>query len=677
MMKSGKYRNPVSSAVLLMAAHLVASMAMADEDRAADEEMIDEITVLGEQVAGDPPFGFALNEEALARMPGTQDDPIKAIVTLPGVLTNSDFDTGVALRGTRPEDNRYFMDFLPTGYLFHVTGLSIVDGDMVARLQLLSAGFGVEYQGVIGGVISVNTRDPAKDDWTGVADISLIDSGVLAEGPLTPRQRIAVSGRVSYYDLFIGGLIEESREEDEEGLDIVQLPKYTDYRVRYQVDMGSQGKLDFLIDGASDDVQFDLEEDSPTAVLDPARAGSYRLDTAYERQGLVYSQPNNFGHFRMGMARIQTDVSGEFGGVGRTDSQEEEVVFRLQNLMQVGPHEFTFGMSVANTNIVRDLVVRDNGCTEFDVDCLYSDEELETSRIDVRFSQGSAFFEDRFSLSKTTDLSIGLGFIADDYLNRSRLEPRIRLDWSIADAVNLSAGFGRHSQLPSFNYTDPNLGNPTLSYLLADHYVVGVNAALGRGYLGSFNAFYKTINDLVTSDPLRRYDNQGEGRAWGVEFLLRKGLGKLTGWASLTWSRSLRTDRDTGLTTPFEFDQPLSASIVAKYDLSPKVAISGRAAYHSGAPVTPIAGGRPDPDRPEGYLPEYGVLNSSRLPSYFRLGLRADWYTGWRDTTLYIEMINVTDHQNVLRYEYSLDYSERKNIEQLPRFISFGIKKRW
>jgi hypothetical protein len=64
-------------------------------------------------------------------------------VTLPGVLTNNDFDTGVALRGTRPDDNRYYLDFLPTGYLFHITGLSVVDGDMVARLQLLSAGFGV------------------------------------------------------------------------------------------------------------------------------------------------------------------------------------------------------------------------------------------------------------------------------------------------------------------------------------------------------------------------------------------------------------------------------------------------------------------------------------------------------------------------------------------------------
>ena len=664
-------------ALMVMASLPGATLAAQEEDSSPDDEVIDEITVLGERVAGDPPLGFALDEEALARMPGTQNDPIRAVVTLPGVLTNNDFDTGVALRGTRPDDNRYYLDFLPTGYLFHITGLSVVDGDMVARLQLLSAGFGVTYQGVIGGIIAANTRDPAADKAAGVLDISLIDAGLMVEGPLTDRQRVAASARVSYYDLVIGDLVEERREEDEQGLDIIQLPRYKDYRVRYQLDVGARGKLDFLLDGATDDVQFNLDDDAPNAVLDPARAGSYRLDIAYDRQGLVYSQPHDAGHLRLGLGQIQSDVSGQFGDVGRTESQVDETVFRLLNRTKLLDHEFKFGMSISSIDLERDLVIRDNGCTEFDVDCLYSDEEPEISRVSVNYMQGNVFLEDKIELTGSLDLTVGLGYTGDDYLNDAELEPRMRLDWASSEAVTVSAGFGRYSQLPSFDYTDPNLGNPKLSYLLADHYVLGLNAIVARGYIGSFNAFYKSIDDLVTSDPVIRYDNRGEGRAWGAEFLLRKGLGDLTGWVSLTWSRSFRTNTNTGLTSPFEYDQPLSASVVAKYDLSDKIAISGRASFHSGAPVTPIYGGQPDPDRPDGYLPEYGNLNSDRLPAYFRADLRLDWYTGWRNTNLYFEIINVTDHVNVLKYEYSKDYSERKNIEQLPRFISFGVKKRW
>lgn len=666
-----------SLAIMLMASLPGTGFAAADEDVSPDDEAIDEITVLGDRIAGDPPLGFALDEQALGRMPGTQDDPIKAVITLPGVLTNNDFDTGVALRGTRPEDNRYYLDFLPTGYLFHITGLSVVDGDMVARLQLLSAGFGVAYQGVIGGVISANTRDPSADRLSGVIDVSIVDAGLMIEGPITDRQRAAASVRVSYYDVVVGDLVEKRQEEDEQGLDIIQLPRYRDYRLRYQVDAGKRGKLDILVDGAGDDVKFDLGDDSPNAVLDPARAGSYRYDVAYDRQGLVYSQPYDIGKLRFGIGQIQSDVSGEFGDIGKIESKIDETVFRLLNEMSFPGHRLTFGASVSETNLERDLVVRDNGCTEFDVDCLYSDEELETSRVDVRYAQGNVFVEDEIELTSALDLTLGLGHTRDDYLGRSALEPRMRLDWSTSEAVTVSFGAGRYSQLPSFNYTEPNLGNPKLAYLRSDHYVLGINAIIQRGYIGSLNFFYKSIDDLVTSDPAIRYDNGGEGRAWGVELLVRKGLGKLNGWAAVTWSRSFRTDTNTGLTSRFEFDQPLSVSVVAKYDLSDRVSLSGRAAFHSGAPVTPIYGGRPDPNRPDGYLPEYGSLNSERLPSYFRLDLRLDWNTGWRNTLLYFEVINSTDHQNVLKYEFSKDYSERKNLEQLPRFLAFGVKKRF
>ena len=44
---------------------------------------------------------------------------------------------------------------------------------------------------------------------------------------------------------------------------------------------------------------------------------------------------------------------------------------------------------------------------------------------------------------------------------------------------------------------------------------------------------------------------------------------------------------------------------------------------------------------------------------------------------IYFEVINATDNENVAGYEYNVDYSERKNVEQLPMFMSFGVKKRW
>lgn len=651
--------------------------AAADGDAVPAEEGMEEITVFGERLPEKSPFGFTLEAEELSGMPGVQNDPIKAVIALPGVLTNDDFDTGVALRGTRPNDNRYYLDFLPTGYLFHLTGLSVVDGDMVAQLRLLSAGFGVTYQGVVGGIIAANTRDPQAEEWRGLADVSLLDAGLMVEGPVSTRQRVSVSARVSYYDLVIGKLVEDRQEEEEAGLDIVQLPRYTDYRARYQLDVGSDGKLDFLVDGATDDVRFNLDETSDEATVDPARAGTYLFDIAYHREGAVYSQPWRAGQLRLGLGHIGSEVTGEFGDTGHIQKTTGETVFRLVNQANFERHSLKIGTSLSAIDLEQDLVVRDNGCTEFDIECLYTDEDFETSRVELNYASGNLFIEDEIGLAENWNLTLGIGYTADNYVNGSEVEPRLRLDWRAGSFLTLSAGAGRYSQMPDFEYTDPNLGNSALGYLHADHYVVGADAAVARGYLASFNLYYKDLEDIVTSDPLTRYDSRGEGRAWGAEFLLRKGLGKLTGWVSLTWSRSFRTDTETGRTSRFEYDQPLSTSLVARYEISERFSVGGRIAYHSGAPVTPIFGGRPDPDREGGYLPDYGGLNSDRLPAYFRTDLRLDWNTGWRNTSLYFEIINMTNHRNVAGYDYSHDYSERKNVEQLPIFAAFGVKKRW
>ncbi len=90
------------------------------------------------------------------------------------------------------------------------------------------------------------------------------------------------------------------------------------------------------------------------------------------------------------------------------------------------------------------------------------------------------------------------------------------------------------------------------------------------------------------------------------------------------------------------------ASLVGKYLMSDRLSFSGKAWYHSGAPHSPIVGGIPDPDNEGGFLPVYGEVNSERLPSYFRLDLRADWeLKKWDDAKVYFEIQNATNHQLV------------------------------
>lgn len=650
-----------------------------DDDDNADGDEIEEVTVYGAKGQNTHTLNTTLDTVALERIPGTQDDALRAVITLPGVAVNNDFEGGVAIRGSRPEDNRYYLDFLSVGYLFHLTGLSVVDTDLVSDFTLYPAGFGPEFQDVTGAVINANTRDPVADGMHGVIDASLLDTGVVVEGPVTDSQRGYLSGRISYYDLIFGSVIEDANEEENEGTDIVQLPHYRDYRGRYQIDLGKQTTLDFLVDGASDEVELLFDETASQAVLDPAVSGNHRFDIEYNRQGVVLTHAGGLiESARVGLGRIETLISGRRGGVGQFETRDTETLFRVESrLTPIGSHQFAMGGSVSNLDIDYDIVIRDNGCTEFDVDCRFSDDELVTTESILDIRQTNIFAEDTIQLLDDISVTVGAVYTSDDYLDRSSVEPRLRLDWNVSPLLAMSFSAGSYSQLPSFEYIEPGLGNPGLDHLEAYHYVLGLDYLMSKGLLVSFDIYYKDFTNLVTSDPARRYDNDGTGYSRGAELMVRKGIGKWSGWLALSYSESRRKDT-TGQWFPFDYDQPVIASLVAKYDWSERLSFSGRVAWHSGPPDTPITGGVADPEDPADFRPIYGEINSDRLPPYFRLDLRMDLQlTESGDTSVYFELVNGTNRENVADYEYSADYSTRRDVEQLPLLVSAGIRKRW
>jgi hypothetical protein len=127
------------------------------------------------------------------------------------------------------------------------------------------------------------------------------------------------------------------------------------------------------------------------------------------------------------------------------------------------------------------------------------------------------------------------------------------------------------------------------------------------------------LNNTIEQDILRT-----DGRAYGAEILLRKNTGKLNGWVSYTYSRSLlRTAEEEtaekindGNWYPNNFDQPHNAVLVGNYEWSKRFSTSVNANYSTGRPITlPIAkfnyGGS------ERVF--FSDRNEFRIPDYFRL----------------------------------------------------------
>jgi hypothetical protein len=117
------------------------------------------------------------------------------------------------------------------------------------------------------------------------------------------------------------------------------------------------------------------------------------------------------------------------------------------------------------------------------------------------------------------------------------------------------------------------------------------------------------------------------------------------------------------------------AHLVMLYRQSERWLYGAMWSYHTGSPYTPIHGGRP-PD-PDGRIrPNYGELNSERLPAYHRLDLRADWKLSPR-YSFYGEVINAYARKNLSGYSYNTNYTQRKEVTQLPLLLSFGVLVRF
>ncbi|MGX7835698.1 hypothetical protein ACWKSR_11165, partial [Campylobacter fetus subsp. venerealis] len=74
------------------------------------------------------------------------------------------------------------------------------------------------------------------------------------------------------------------------------------------------------------------------------------------------------------------------------------------------------------------------------------------------------------------------------------------------------------------------------------------------------------FTDRVETEILR-----GDGWAYGLEFLLRKSVGKTTGWLSYTWSRSWRKTPGVseGLKYNPRYDRPHDVTLVLNHEFSP------------------------------------------------------------------------------------------------------------
>lgn len=240
----------------------------------------------------------------------------------------------------------------------------------------------------------------------------------------------------------------------------------------------------------------------------------------------------------------------------------------------------------------------------------------------------------------------------------------------------LTAGWGRHNQMPAGEQMIRVFGNTNLDHIRAEHRTIGIQQKVDEDWNWKTEAYHKKLSNLVISDPQLNYINAASGEAYGLEFLVKKEeTDKLSGWFVLNLAKSQRRNDVTGQEFRFQHDQPVNATLVGNYKLSDDWALGMKWNYHSGTPYTPILGtnGTYPDGRP---VPLYAGVNSGTLPVHHQLDLRLDrnyLFDNWKLNT-YFELNDIYQRKNVVGYSYDPTYTKRKAIYDFVLLFSFGVQ---
>jgi TonB dependent receptor/TonB-dependent Receptor Plug Domain len=616
-----------------------------------------------------------LTSADLARVPGSGGDPMKAIQSLPGVASADDSSSEPAVRGARPSDNQYLVDFLPVGYLFHVGGFaSVFNADLIRRFDMYSAAWSPEYGDALGAVFDLSLRRPRTDRIGGKLDFSLLGATALIEGPLGDDKSFFLSARRSWFDL-----VAKTGEDKKEGLTFTT-PVYTDTQGRFLWTLNRDNRVRFDFSTAADRLSFNVKTTGRLAQQEPVLAGDSTDKRSYTSAALVWDADlASYGAHTLALGNMVNRQSSRVGSAGSISAVVTTSYLRHQVQLPawespVGAHEFTLGGSVQRQRADIDVDFKDPRCTEFDPNCdLTSAARVLTKQNDTQ-SLADLYINDRWRLAKQWTATAGLRYSKDGYLKRSYTEPRLGLEWAAPADLLVTAGVGRHNQAPAIDQSLRGIGNPGLAHLRSTHAAFGVSHRLAGGWTWKAEVYGKRFEDLVVSDAATQYRNGASGTARGFELLVKHDAGsasKFSGFAALSLAQARRRNDLTGERFAFDYDQPVALTLVGQYKQNDRWSYGLKWSYHSGAPYTPITGTSLFPDGR--VRPVYGAINSQRVPDYHRLDLRVDAKFSPRFTA-YAELINAYARKNVAGYSYSADYKTREETYQLPTLPSVGLQ---
>lgn len=666
------------------------------EDNVQLEEVVITAEPEDENVTSSEMSVAELDIKTISKIPvfAGEVDIVKSLQLLPGVSSVGEGASGFNVRGGGVGQNLILLDEAPVYQSSHLFGFfSVFNPDAVKDVKLYKGGIPAKYGGRLSSILDVRMKEGNSKEYDISGGIGTIFSRLTIEGPIAKdKASFIVAGRRSYADIPINLLTDFL--DDGAALFFFDLTAKANYNI--------DDKNKLFVSGYFGRDVFKFDE---------LQGFNWGNQTASIRWNHLFND-RFFGNFTTFYSNY--DYAFAFGSTENDqfdwNSKIQTVNFKPQFTYFLDQkNELAFGGELLYYTFFPANAVGFSSGDRIDLSLdkrnaleasLYLSNDWKVNDkwsilYGLRYSHFSNlgpsqkyFFGDTLAgLRKPVidTVQVGSGEALASFNN---LEPRLALKYQLNRTSSIKLSYNRMNQYihlisntvaatpidvwqPSTNNIKPQQGDQiALGYFRNfknNQYETSVEGYYKetRNQLDYIDGADLFINELLEADVL-----SGDGRAYGLEFYVKKNAGRMTGWLSYTLGRSelkidginigLNSADRTGQWYPNRFDQTHNLKLVSNYQLTTRKNLSATFSYITGTPTTYatdriFVAGQVIPIN-------NGSRNNVRIPDYHRLDVSYTIDYNWvtkkgreRSSNLVISVYNLYNRKNAFAINFTQD----------------------
>jgi len=630
--------------------------------------------------------------------PGADNDVTKVVQSMPGLSPSvGGFRNDIIIRGGAPNETVYYLDEIEIPNINHFSTQGSAGGpqgminiSFIDEVTLSTSAFGVEYDNPLSGVLQFNQRNGNPNNISGNFRFGASDSAITIEGPFSKSDKnkttFIFSARKSYLQ-FLFKLI---------GLPI--RPDYWDFQGKINHKIDDYNSINIIGLGAIDNFSveapedFDFTQQSFLEQVPIIKQNSTTIGASWIRKF-----KDSKGQFILALSTNKlknifsrySDNENLQGLYFRNDSHEWETKLKTKTINYVDDWKITWG-------------------TNFQ----YSDYYNNTTDIinQVEYLTHINFYKYGLygSISKSfinskLDISLGIRADEDNFSEGSKLlsnvSPRISTSYALSEDRKLkwNSSVGVYFKIPTYTvlgFKDifGNFTNQNAKYTKSNHYVTGLDYALGNasrisieGFIKQYENFPISIVDGVSlankGADFEVLGNEniitnGKGKTKGIEFLFQQKLTRnFYGIFSYTFFKSEFTDIN-GNYLPSVWDSKHLSSFSGGYKLKRNWEISSRWRFAGKTPYVPYDLDSSLLNYPNMIL-DYSQLGNIKLSNFSQLDIRLDkkWNKEKISVNFFIEILNLLAQKIPTPPEYGLERDDTGNIINPLNLVEIDVNR--